>query len=71
MMRRNDFLVPGSVVLFGLAVLSGLFQVSDRFVSLEARLVRLEVGVSRLERALEYQERRRSHSSPSTSPPPD
>lgn len=71
MMRRNDFLVPGSVVLFGLAVLSGLFQVSDRFVSLEARLVRLEVGVSRLERALEYQERRRSHSSPPTSPPPD
>lgn len=54
-MRRNDVLVPGSVIVFGLAVLGGLFTVSDRFVSLESRLTRLETTLQRVEKTLDRQ----------------
>lgn len=53
--RRNDVLIPLSVLLLGLSTLLGLGAIVDRFVSLEARLVRLEVSVFRIEKSLDRQ----------------
>lgn len=53
--RRNDVLIPLSVLLLGLSTLLGLFAVVDRFVSLEARLVRLEMSTQRIEKTLDRQ----------------
>lgn len=44
-MRRNDILVPLSVLVMGLGMLSGVLQIFDRVAALEGRLVRLEVLV--------------------------
>lgn len=52
-MRRNDVLVPLSVVVLGVSLLSGLLTVIDRFVTLESRLARLETTLNRVEKTLD------------------
>lgn len=41
--RRNDVLVPLSVLVGVVAILGGLLQVTDRMLGLERRLTSLEV----------------------------
>ena len=53
MMRRNDILIPLSVIAFGITTIGGLLSLTDRLVSLESRLVRLEVVLSRVERSVD------------------
>lgn len=52
-MRRDDVLVPLSVIVLGVSLLSGLLTVTDRFVGLEARLTRLETTLLRVEKTLD------------------
>lgn len=52
-MRRNDVLVPLSVIVLGVSLLSALLTVTDRFVGLEARLTRLETTLLRVEKTLD------------------
>jgi hypothetical protein len=41
--RRNDLLIPGSVIVFGTSVLTAALVMVGKFTRLESRLTSLEV----------------------------
>lgn len=51
--RRNDTLIPLSVLVGTVAIFMGLLQVSDRMIGLERRITGLEVRTDILLRQLE------------------